>query len=229
MSFIGIKTKAAPVFRNVDEGKKKEDRRVRRTRDRLGDALMELIEEKPFEEIIVQDVLDRAGVSRATFYSHFRDKNDLFLSDCDEFFEGMATALSRFGCKSERVAPVRELFAHIAEARPFYDALVESGKIHDVWELGLEHFARGIEERLKQIPRARGIAQDRRAAVAHGLAGNLVAMLTWWVRHGMTPSPEEMEKLFHKLVWSGVEGENNGRAAGLSIVKSSGNGNRPRN
>jgi len=96
-----------PLFRNLEKLDKKVDQRVRRTRDRLGDALMELLVEKPFEAITVQHVLERAGVSRSTFYAHYRDKNDLFLSDVDEFFESMATALSRFGDKSERVAPVR--------------------------------------------------------------------------------------------------------------------------
>src|SRR3954471_15544361 len=152
---------------------KKEDRRVRRTRDRLGDALVELLVEKPFDDITVQEVLDRAGVSRSTFYAHFSDKNDLFFSDSDEFLEGMATALSRFGDKSERVAPVQELFAHIGEVRPFYNALVESGKIQDVWELGRVHFARGIEKRLGEIPRGRTIAPDRRAVIARGVAGSL--------------------------------------------------------
>jgi AcrR family transcriptional regulator len=188
------------------ELKKKEDRRVVRTRDRLGDALVELLVQKPFDEITVQDVLDRARVSRSTFYSHFRDKNDLFLSDAEDFFEGMATALSRFGDRSERVAPVQELFAHIAEVRSFYGALVESGRIHDIWELGREHFARGIEQRLAEIPRAHGIPKNHRAAVAHGLAGTLVSLVSWWVHHGMTESAEEMDRLFHRLVWAGANG-----------------------
>jgi AcrR family transcriptional regulator len=200
------RTETRPVFRNVADLQKKEDRRIRRTRDKLGDALVELLVQKPFDEITVQEVLDRAGVSRSTFYTHFRDKNDLFLSDSDEFLEGMAMALSRFGDKSERVAPVQELFAHIAEVRPFYNALVESGKIQDVWELGREHFARGIEKRLSEIPRACNISSDRRAAVAHGFAGNLFSLLSWWVQQGMTPSPEEMDKLFHKMVWAGAAG-----------------------
>jgi len=206
MSAERNRTKTTPVFRNAHDLREGEDRRVRRTRDRLGDALMGLLVEKPFDQIKVQDVLDRAGVSRSTFYSHFRDKNDLFLSDSDEFLEGMAMALSRFGCKSERVAPVQELFAHIAEVRPFYSALIESGKINDVWELGREHFARGIAERLAQIPKSRGMPPEHRAAIAQGLAGSLVSLLTWWVQHGMRPSPEEMDKLFHKLVWAGANG-----------------------
>jgi AcrR family transcriptional regulator len=194
------------VFRNLSDLAKKEDQRVRRTRDQLGDALVELLVQKPFDDITVQDILDRAGVSRSTFYTHYRDKNDLFLSDAEEFFEAMARALSGFGDKSERVAPVQELFAHIGEVRPFYNALVESGRLHDVMELGQEHFARGIEQRLGELPRAVRIPPDRRGAVAHGLAGNLFSILAWWIQHGMTLPPEEMDKLFHKLVWAGVDG-----------------------
>ena len=81
---------------------KNPDRRVLHTRDVLGDALVKLMHERPFEEITVQHILDRAGVSRSTFYAHFSDKNDLFLSDAEEFFEMMAAALSQQGDKSRR-------------------------------------------------------------------------------------------------------------------------------
>jgi AcrR family transcriptional regulator len=205
MSGAGNRTEQRSVFRNIEDLPKKGDPRVRRTRDRLGDALVELLVEKPFDDITVHDVLERAGVSRSTFYTHYRDKNDLFLSDAEEFFEALATALSRFGDKSERVAPVQELFAHIAEVRPFYNALVESGRLHDIMELGQEHFARGIEVRLNELPRARTIPSDRRSAIAHGLAGSLFSLLAWWVQHRMTLSPEEMDKLFHRLVWTGAD------------------------
>ena len=46
---------------------KKTDARVRRTRDALVGALVELMHEKPFDTITVQDVLDRAHVGRSTF------------------------------------------------------------------------------------------------------------------------------------------------------------------
>ena len=192
------------MFRNLDELRKKEDQRVQRTRDRLGDALISLLVEKPFDDITVQEVLDRAGVSRSTFYAHYRDKNDLFLSDAEDFFESMASALSRFGDRSERVAPVQELFAHLGEMRPLYNALLASGRLHDVMQLGEEHFARGIEQRLSEMPRACSIAPGHRTVVARGLAGSLFSLLTWWVQHGGALSPEEMDKLFHDLVWNGA-------------------------
>lgn len=192
------------VFGNAAGDAKKEDRRVRRTRDRLGDALIALLQQKPFDDITVQEVLDRAAVSRATFYTHYRDKNDLFLSDADEFFESMAFALSRHRDRSERLAPVQELFAHIAQMRTLYEALVEAGRLHDIMELGQAHFARGIEGRLGEIPRAHNITADRRGAVAHGLSGTLFSLLTWWIQHGAKPAPQEMDELFHKMAWAGA-------------------------
>jgi AcrR family transcriptional regulator len=187
---------------NSSSAARKLDRRVARTRDRLGDALVELLLAKPFDEITVQEVLDRAQVSRSTFYAHYRDKNDLFLSDVDQFFEGMATLLARHADRSERVAPVGELFTHVAEARDFYAVLVESGRIHDVRELGEAHFARGIEQRLEQQPRS--LSKERRAALAHAFAGALFFLLSWWVRQGMRTSPREMDDLFHGMVLQGV-------------------------
>ena len=180
------------------------DRRVRRTRDILGDALVELMHEKPFTDITVQHVLDRAGVSRSTFYAHFSDKDDLFLSDVEDFLEHMAFGLSRHGDKSNRVAPVREMFAHVAEWHKFHSVLVASGKISDFQEMGQGYFARAIEQRLAATPKARELTSKRRAAMAQMFAGALMSSLSWWLTCGMPGTPEEMDDLFHRMVWSGV-------------------------
>ena len=127
----------------------KTDRRVLRTRNALGDSLVALLQERDFEQITVQDVLDRAGVGRSTFYVHYRDKNDLFLSDVEDFFEMCSSLLSRNNSRPERLLPVQEVFTHIREMREFYAAVVRSGKINDVEILGRGFFARSIEERLQ--------------------------------------------------------------------------------
>ena len=184
--------------------KKREDARVRRTRDALGDALVALMQEKPFDTITVQDVLDRAKVGRSTFYSHYSDKDDLLMSDAEEFFESVAMMLSVRGDTSERVFPVREFFGHIIEAKQFVDALVSSGKMNDNMELARGLFARGIERRLAELPKGQGIPEHERPAIAFAHAGALLALLTWWVDRGMKQPPAEMDELFHRLVWKGV-------------------------
>ena len=190
----------------VDASPRKMDRRVRRTRDALGDALVDLMHQKPFSAITVQHVLDRAKVGRSTFYTHYRDKDDLFLSDVEDFFEGMANLLSRRGEDSNRIAPVREFFAHVAEWKEFHAALVASGKVRDVMELGHGYFARAIEQRLADLRRLPADSLSR-TAVAHALAGALLSLLSWWIDRGMPVSPGEMDEIYHRMVWSGVSAQ----------------------
>jgi len=186
---------------HIPHFKKKIDARVRRTRDALGDALVELMQEKPFDSITVQDVLDRAQVGRSTFYSHFSDKEDLLMSDADEFFEGIAMALSLHSDKSDRVFPVKEFFMHIKDAEQFVAALKSSGKMHENLELAQGHFARGIERRFKELPRGASIPENERAIRAFANAGALISLLNWWIDRGMKETPEEIDKLFHGMVW----------------------------
>ena len=183
---------------------KKTDARVRRTRDALGDALVALMQEKPFETITVQEVLDRAHVSRSTFYTHYSDKDDLLMSDSEEFFEALSMALSAHGDKSDRVFPVKEFFNHLADVQPFYKALVKSGKFQENMELARGHFARGIERRLSELPRAKSIPANERSAIAFTHAGALLSLLAWWLDRGMREPPEQMDELFHRMVWNGL-------------------------
>ncbi len=71
----------------VKEQDRRVDPRVKRTRKLLEQAFMELMFEKGFQSITIQDVTDRATVNRATFYAHFEDKYDLLDSYIREQFE----------------------------------------------------------------------------------------------------------------------------------------------
>lgn len=193
-----------PAGKPAAKSARKPDRRVHRTRDLLGDALVTLMQERDFSTITVQQVLDRAGVGRSTFYAHYRDKNDLWLSDLEEFLEFMSTLLTSSREASQRVAPVRELFSHVAEMRPLVAALQSSGKMHDFLELGEGYFARAIEQRLGGIPASRNIAPMQRRAMAHAFAGSLLSLLQWWLTQRKAASPAEMDRLYHQMVWSGV-------------------------
>ena len=59
------------------------DRRVVRTRKLLQDALFELILRNGYESIRVQDITDEANLGRATFYVHYKDKEDLLLASIE--------------------------------------------------------------------------------------------------------------------------------------------------
>jgi AcrR family transcriptional regulator len=180
------------------------DPRVEATRDRLGTAMWALFQEKSFDAITVQELLDRAGVARSTFYTYFRDKNDLFVTDVDEFLERMATVLVGRADAGDRVAPVRELFSHVGEMRKLYVAFVSSGRIHEFLDLTRAHFTRGIAARLGELPRSARLPSQQRAALAHAFGGALVSLLAWWIDGGCVMTPAAMDELFHAMVWSAV-------------------------
>jgi tetracycline repressor-like protein len=87
-SELSKKPVASWIGQNLGEhqmiNKKIPDRRITRTRKSLQDALAELILEKGFHNITVQDVLDRANVGRSTFYYHFQNIDDMLLSQFDD-------------------------------------------------------------------------------------------------------------------------------------------------
>jgi AcrR family transcriptional regulator len=200
--------------RKVDAAKpvkRRSDRRVGRTRARLGQALRKLMEERPLEEISVQDVIELARVSRSAFYAHYDDKVDLLLSDMDEFLERMATLLLVRNEQSNRIAPVREFFAHVGEAVEIRAALARSERLQDFFDLAVDHFARGIELRLKQLAerdkvQRRSAAVARSDLIAHALAGAFIGFLNAWTRKGQPHSAETMDTLFHELAWAGIRG-----------------------
>ncbi len=56
------------------------DRRVQRTRKLLRESMMALILEEGYDAISIQDITDKANLGRATFYLHFKDKDEVLSS-----------------------------------------------------------------------------------------------------------------------------------------------------
>lgn len=73
--------------------KKKEDRRVRRTRKFLQDALISLLRRKPLAKIQIKEIVEEADVSRPTFYQHFETKEKLLFSLIDDLFDKIHTVV----------------------------------------------------------------------------------------------------------------------------------------
>ena len=192
-----------------EKQRRKPDQRIRRTCERLGSALVTLIQEKPIDDVTVQEVLDRASVGRSTFYLHYRDKDDLLLSQFEKFLETMSTALSIRKEESHRVLPVAELFAHIGSQKKLYRTLADSGRLNDFFDLAQGYFARGIEQRLTESrrlsKRLSDLPQRELGARASALAGSVLSLLRWWLDGGAKESPRAMDEMFHRMVWNGLQ------------------------
>jgi AcrR family transcriptional regulator len=176
------------------------DRRVRRTRVALTNALVELVLKKRYAAITIQDLLDRADVGRSTFYAHYRGKDDLLLGSFQHMLRALDASVERDPPGRRRVAPVRELFAHVGEFRRFLRAVAQARMLDRLFQAGTELMAASIATRITP-PRPRmGIPAVPPLVVAHGWAGTLFALLRWWLENDTPYTPDQMDALYHAMV-----------------------------
>ena len=173
------------------------DPRVRRSVRALGDSLVALMHERAFDEITVQDILDRAGVGRATFYAHYRNKDDVLYSGYERMFAHFELSLNAPNAKGRRLAPVEELLTHFGDMNGFIEKLRESGKLEEIWLLGVDFVADMIERGMTPVPGTTPAVP--RGLVARMLAGALMEMMRWWLGHRGTSTPGQMDETFHAL------------------------------
>lgn len=176
--------KQAPDVQEVDP-------RVERSVLALRRALSELLAEEPFADITVQQIIDRAGVARATFYSHFRNKDDVLLESFEGMIRSFASRMDEPPRPRGRLVPVAELVEHFTAARAVFESLRASGRLEGIWNLGTDHIAALIEQRLP----ANAIDEERRL-LSRMLAGACMESLRWSLSRD-DAQPNELDARFH--------------------------------
>ncbi len=182
---------------------KKSDRRANRTRKSLRDALIELILEKRYDSITVQDILDRADVGRSTFYAHYRDKEDLFRADWEKFLDFLIGQINFENISKGKFVPIKELFQHLIDFHPFYRSLVKSRKSDTLFKTGQYYLAKGIENKLTVSLANKQTPSVSVSLLSNYLANEILAFLIWWLDQNMPYTPERMDEIFHQLIAPG--------------------------
>jgi AcrR family transcriptional regulator len=180
---------------------KKADRRVERTQQLIRGALRSLLEEKGFETLTVQQIIDRANVGRATFYAHFDSKDDLLASGFDNLRVSLKArqreAVSRGTSIDERVfAFSREMFAHANEYRDVFRGMVGKESGATVQRLLHKLLVDLVRDDVKTTVQR---DQEGAEALAQFIAGGLFGLLIWWLNGKMGLSVAEINELFRKF------------------------------
>ncbi|MFI0452126.1 TetR/AcrR family transcriptional regulator [Actinomadura sp. 6N118] len=183
------------------------DRRVRRSQAALQGALIQLVEEQELSQVSVADVAERAGVSRSTFYDHYRDVHELAEAACTLMIDDLIGSLPTFGPDSPDRDPTRSL-------RAFFVSLAEHAGLYRSL-LGPQGSARVIDHVRRRITVAihlgvrravTGDASAQRAAdTSHDVpaaftAGALIGVAADWLQRGCPRTPAEMATLTWPLL-----------------------------
>jgi AcrR family transcriptional regulator len=181
------------------------DRRVQRTRELLQKALLELIDERGYDAITIQEIVDRANVGRTTFYLHYGSKDDLFMS-CHEAIVSEFDAgplyphpLSKEQLLSPEIPPWMTLaYRHLENARARLNPIFQGKDGPLILRRIRDWSAQEIEANLRSAftETASTIPFD---VLANYLAGARIALMQWWLEKRHPHSPETLAQTFHRL------------------------------
>jgi AcrR family transcriptional regulator len=173
---------------------------VQRTRGLLHGALASLIHEKSYDAIVVKEILGRANVGRSTFYTHFRDKNELLDSGIREVLRtSRATSPARSTGAAERILRFSlPLFEHIERQRGAGDSPMDAQR-HVVVH---EHVERVLVELIADDLRRVRASGERVPCdlLAQHVAATFVLVLNWWVESGEPLAARKVNERFRALV-----------------------------
>ena len=169
---------------------------MRRSRGALLDALLALLEQKPFDQITIRDITKRAAVGYATFFRHYPTKEALL----DELASDQIAALLQLslpmlyekGSFNSTIA----LVSYVDEHRKLWSALLTGGAA------GILREAFVRQAKLIPLPppdRASWLPQE--LGVVYGTTAT-VDILAWWLQYGQHLGVVEIAEILNRLVIS---------------------------
>ncbi|MGW4410827.1 TetR/AcrR family transcriptional regulator [Nonomuraea sp. NPDC004702] len=175
------------------------DRRVRRTRRQVREALVSLILEKGYEAVTVTDIIERADVGRSTFYAHFSGKQEVLLSNLAEL--AFLRRPPGGGAPGELFAFSLPMFEHVREQERLVRALLGRRG-------GGPVYARG-ERVVADLVRADLLAAGAREQAGLDLlvvcvVGAFMGLMRAWLDGVTAASPAELDAAFRAAVTPGV-------------------------
>ncbi len=182
------------------------DRRQRKTREAIFEAFTELLSIKDFSQITVGEIIERADIGRATFYSHFETKDFLLKEFCEELFCHIFDTENHhenehrhiFACDSTD-SVFTHLFAHLQKNDNNILALLSSQNN----ELFLRYFRDNLEILIEsQMPL---FESQKGKDIPYSfwknhIVSTFVETIKWWVDNGMNESPEVITEYFLQVI-----------------------------
>ena len=188
---------------------KKEDLRVVKTKKLIFRAFVDLISEKGLAAITVHDIAERAMINRSTFYSHFRDKQDVIDQVFPYILLPMLSSVENNIIESgnvireEKIVEIlTKLFLQIKQEKKFY-LLVLKGRnnlvlMNTFKKFLQEHFS-AVFSKLEVKNGDQVIPND---FIISYLVTTFMSTIYWWLENGCPLPAENMARVMIKLISS---------------------------
>ena len=180
-------------------------------RKQLLEAAQEVFVAQGYHAAAMDDIAERAGVSKPVLYQHFPGKLDLYLAlldvHCDAIIDKMRAAMSSSTDNKVRVAAAtRAYFDFVDHESEAFRLVFESDLRNDpAVRARFERVERGcIEAITETIMLDTGLGRERAELLAAGLCGAAEIAARFWLTGGRQIPKSEAEALLSTLSWRGI-------------------------
>ena len=174
----------------------------------LQDALLELMVEKGYQAITVQDIIDRANIGRSTFYSHFVDKEQLLSGNLDRLREFLKTQSGNCSFPASpneyRFGFSLAMLEHAQGNKQLYKAMVSKKGGAIVMQHMQNMLATLIRDEIAEILSHSIALKIPPDIIIAFVVNTFLSLLTWWMAENKPCPATEVDRTFHKLVFSGL-------------------------
>ena len=182
-------------------------------RKQLLAAAQDVFVAQGYHAAAMDDIAERAGVSKPVLYQHFPGKLELYLAlldtHCDAFAERIRSAMSATSDNAERVrGAMHAYFDFVSHESEAFRLVFESDlRNESAVRARVDRMERlSVEAITETIMADTGVSRARAEMLAAGLCGAAQAAARFWLAGGRAVSQEEAEQLITTLSWRGIGG-----------------------
>lgn len=172
-----------------------EDRRVRRSKRLLKQAIHNLINEKPYRDITVREITERADIGYMTFYRHFESKDHLLLYLTQTMLEEALEPYRHGNCQGVG----RAVFQLVDQQRVLFGIILLDDAAHLVRRWLQDMIAQNMLNAPDLLPNDEHHAITNEIATMH-FASSILNLITWWLDRKVSYSTVQMSQIYEQLM-----------------------------
>lgn len=183
-----------------------EDRRIRKTKQSIRKALLELMLEKSFDNITVNDIANSADINRGTFYLHYVDKFELLESIENEMLQRFIELQQSMDLSAViheddlfQEVFIKKVMSILKEDKLFFKVMLHPN-LNTTFEYKFRKMIQSNFERMSDLEEIEGIPFNYYFTF---VSSAQMGVIKQWVKTDMQESPEDIAKYAYEMAYNG--------------------------
>ncbi|MCH8646374.1 TetR/AcrR family transcriptional regulator [Staphylococcus lugdunensis] len=175
------------------------DKRVLRTQKRLRESMLQLLEEQHYNDISVKDICEASGVSRATFYLHYKDKEDFIMTYQQEVIKSIKKRILKVQFDN-KIQFFENVLNFWEQEGSIFLKLIEDKGAHMIHQDIKRNLQQNIEVGLIPFLKTQTLTHKEKYFLIIFMSNAIFGVLQDWVQRGRKEKTKEVAMIMNHIL-----------------------------